>query len=106
MMLFRKGCLPFIVFDVELVSEVPMMISDEPDVKRIFRPGIVYKFARTTHRRCQVTEKDEEETAGARNLLSSIHYFSRSNQSKEKAEDERERERQRQRQSLPSNLYR
>ena len=34
--------LPLIVFDAELVNEVPIMISDEPEVNRIFRPGIFF----------------------------------------------------------------
>ncbi len=33
--------LPLIVLDAEFVNEVPMIISDEPVVKRIFRPGIL-----------------------------------------------------------------
>ncbi len=29
-----------IVLDAELANEVPIIISDEPEVNRIFRPGI------------------------------------------------------------------
>jgi hypothetical protein len=34
-------CLPLMVFDVECGNEVPMIISDDPEVKRIFLPGIL-----------------------------------------------------------------
>ena len=40
MAIHRNYSSPLIVFDAEFVSEVPMMISDDPEVKRIFRPGI------------------------------------------------------------------
>jgi hypothetical protein len=33
--------IPFIVFDVGLVKEVPTIIKDEPEVNRTFRPGIL-----------------------------------------------------------------
>lgn len=32
---------PLIDFDGTFDNEVPIIISDEPEVKRIFRPGIV-----------------------------------------------------------------
>jgi len=32
--------LPLLVFDVGFVSEVPIIIKDEPELNRSFRPGI------------------------------------------------------------------
>ena len=32
--------LPLIVFDAGFVNDVPMIIRDEPELIRIFRPGI------------------------------------------------------------------
>ncbi len=37
-----KNLLPLIDFDAGLVNDVPIIISDEPEVKRIFLPGIFF----------------------------------------------------------------
>jgi hypothetical protein len=36
--------LPVSVLDGGFANEVPIMISDEPEVNRIFRPGIFYNI--------------------------------------------------------------
>jgi len=44
-LLLRFVFLPLIDFDVGFANEVPIIINDEPVVKRIFRPGILIFFS-------------------------------------------------------------
>ena len=52
------------VFDVELLIDVPMMMRDEPDVRRIFRPGIAdVSFSENSVNALQANIDDEKKSS-------------------------------------------